>query len=158
MQPQLTEQQMSFSTTRTARPNRREEKENLPGENFVRPVFRKSLAPVSEFIEVPAKKKFFSHRMLIKPLSRTIFVGHQPVQKLPPKRVLPIWQVSKIWFAWFWTMCAAVLTTDRKNYPKRLSIPPPPQFSGLRNGSTIQTNMASVKKIIFLTSWKNERK
>ena len=50
---------MSFSTTRTARPNRREEKENLPGENFVRPVFRKSLAPVSEFIEVPAKKKFF---------------------------------------------------------------------------------------------------
>merc|ERR1719370_1671674 len=45
MQPQLTEQQMSFSTTRTARPHRREEKENLPGENFVRPVFRKSLAP-----------------------------------------------------------------------------------------------------------------
>jgi len=43
MQPKLTEAQMSFSTTR--KPSHREDKENCPEDNFIRPVFRKSLAP-----------------------------------------------------------------------------------------------------------------
>lgn len=45
MQPKLTEQQMSFSTTRQPNPYKNEFKENVGEENFVRPIFRKSLAP-----------------------------------------------------------------------------------------------------------------